>query len=281
MEQQRALNALQKYLALSKNARTPSAAADLVTKATSDPSTYVFAELLQTPQIQTLRSDASHAKYLTLLEIFAWGTWSDYKNATGLPELNSVQTRKLRQLTLISLLSAPPTTTHENTNLTYAHLQSGLGITNQTELESLLTLALSAGLLTGHLDPLHQRAQITAVAPLRDIAPGSAPKLVSVLEDWEERCDETAKDLKARIQAIRNNAKERYEREQAQKEAFEKAIATLHDEDEDGVGKTRGTAKRKEPGKGDADVMDVGVDGNGLKMGTKSAKKFLAKGLRK
>jgi COP9 signalosome complex subunit 7 len=79
MEQTRALNALEPFLALSKSANSPRAAADLVSQATSAQNTYVFAELLQTPNIQALRQIAEYAKYLTLLEIFAWGTWADYK----------------------------------------------------------------------------------------------------------------------------------------------------------------------------------------------------------
>ena len=80
MEQTRALNALEPFLALSKSATSPRAASDLVVQATSAPNTYVFAELLQTPNIQALRSSEEYAPYLTLLEIFAWGTWEDYKS---------------------------------------------------------------------------------------------------------------------------------------------------------------------------------------------------------
>ncbi|KAI9875899.1 MAG: COP9 signalosome complex subunit 7a, partial [Pleopsidium flavum] len=77
--QTRALNALEPYTLLSKSATSPRAAADLVTQATSAPNTSVFAELLQTPNIQALRTaSADYAAYLTLLEIFSWGTWSDY-----------------------------------------------------------------------------------------------------------------------------------------------------------------------------------------------------------
>jgi len=78
MEQVRALNALEPFFALSKSANSPRAAADLITQATSAQNTYVFAELLQTPNIQGLRDSPEYAQYLKLLEIFAWGTWADY-----------------------------------------------------------------------------------------------------------------------------------------------------------------------------------------------------------
>ena len=78
--QQKALNALEPYILLSKSATSPRAAVDLITQATSVPNTYVFAELLQTPNIQSLRTAAEeYARYYTLLEIFCWGTWADYE----------------------------------------------------------------------------------------------------------------------------------------------------------------------------------------------------------
>lgn len=78
MEQTRAINALAPFVALSKSANSPRAAADLVTQATSAQNTYVFAELLQTTQIQNLRQDVQYGNHYKLLEIFAWGTWEEY-----------------------------------------------------------------------------------------------------------------------------------------------------------------------------------------------------------
>lgn len=80
----RALEALQPFihLATSNSATSPRFITNLITNATSNPNTYVFAELLTTPAIQSLRdpnTPAEYASYLTLLEIFAWGTWQDYQ----------------------------------------------------------------------------------------------------------------------------------------------------------------------------------------------------------
>jgi COP9 signalosome complex subunit 7 len=80
MEQIRALNALEPLVVLSKSATSPRAAADLVTQATSSPHTYVFAELLQTKNIQALRDSQEYRGHLKLLEIFAWGSWEDYQS---------------------------------------------------------------------------------------------------------------------------------------------------------------------------------------------------------
>lgn len=73
------MNALAPFLALSKSANSPRAAADLVTQATSAQNTYVFAELLQTSTIQALRNDGQYSGHYKLLEMFAWGTWQDYQ----------------------------------------------------------------------------------------------------------------------------------------------------------------------------------------------------------
>jgi COP9 signalosome complex subunit 7 len=78
MEQLRAVNALEPFVILAKSAKSPRAAADLVTQATSAPNTYVFAELLQTDAIRALHASKEYSKYATLLEIFAWGTWANY-----------------------------------------------------------------------------------------------------------------------------------------------------------------------------------------------------------
>ena len=84
--QQKALNALEPYILLSKSANSPRAAADLITQATSAPNTFVFAELLQTPNIQALQTASQdYSPYLTLLHIFAWGTWSDYTGRSETP----------------------------------------------------------------------------------------------------------------------------------------------------------------------------------------------------
>jgi COP9 signalosome complex subunit 7 len=79
MEQTRALNALAPFLALAKSATSPRAAADLVKQATSAPNTYVFAELLQQPNIRNLAGHEQYGNFHELLKVFAWGTWESYR----------------------------------------------------------------------------------------------------------------------------------------------------------------------------------------------------------
>lgn len=79
MDQSRAINSLAPFIALAKSANSPRAAADLVTQATSAANTYVFAELLEQPNIQALAGHEKYGNFHTLLQTFAWGTWESYK----------------------------------------------------------------------------------------------------------------------------------------------------------------------------------------------------------
>jgi hypothetical protein len=75
MDQTKAMAALAPFVALARSANSPRAVSDLINQATSSPHTYIFAELLQQPNIQSLATHPS----LTLLQIFSWGTWETYK----------------------------------------------------------------------------------------------------------------------------------------------------------------------------------------------------------
>lgn len=265
MEQTRALNALEPFLALSKSANSPRAAVDLVTQATAAPNTYVFAELLQAPTVQALRDSPEHQPHLRLLEIFAWGTWQNYVAAKDtLPPLSDAQTQKLKLLSLLPL-SASPTT-----QLTYDHLRTTLDIATTRALEDLLITAIYSHLITGSLDPAAARVTVTSVAPLRDLAPGSVPALVAELGAWAARCDDTLAELDAEIAAVKKRAAER-EARRRKEEALRQRVEVNLDE--------KANAKRSHPNngnppaEGDADAMelDEGI-GEGEESGTGGGK---------
>ncbi|KAL9054725.1 MAG: hypothetical protein Q9162_004005 [Coniocarpon cinnabarinum] len=284
MEQQRALNSLEPYLILSKNARTASSAAELVSQATSDSQTFVFAELMQAPSIQALR-DSEHASDMALLETFAWGTWKEYQSAPYLPTLNASQTQKLKQLSLVSLLGIPiqPNSLKITDTLSYSFLQQHLDLERQVDLEQLLTSTLSSGLITGHLDPLHKRVAVTSVAPLRDLAPGCAPRLTLMLSNWATQCDAALDDIEAQMRNVRSGARRRERLAKARKIAFDReAEADEADLEADRESGQKLRAKRKEPGGRGTEVMEVDDEAmkGGLRSGAAKAKRMLGKGLR-
>ncbi|XPT02860.1 hypothetical protein M3J09_011966 [Ascochyta lentis] len=255
MEQTKALNALEPFLTLSKSATSPRAASDLVVQATSAPNTYVFTELLQTPNIQNLRSSEDHASYLTLLEIFAWGTWEDYKSRPELPKLSAPQHQKLLLLSLLPL-------SRSHATLTYKYLLTALDLPTARALEELVTTAIYAGLLTATLDPAHSLVSVTSIAPLRDLAPGSLPALQSTLQTWSQRCDAALADLEAQVEKVKRDAVEREKLRRKKERAID-----VQTSDEKGAG------KKGSVGAGDDDAMDIDQEGGsgrvtrGLKRG--------------
>lgn len=80
--QTKALAAIQPFVYQVTTAKSPSSRfiAELIKGAISAPGAYVFTELLQLPVVQALRGTESEV-WLTLLEIFSWGTYEEYKGA--------------------------------------------------------------------------------------------------------------------------------------------------------------------------------------------------------
>ncbi|KAJ6126881.1 COP9 signalosome complex subunit 7 [Penicillium sp. IBT 18751x] len=226
----RALEALQPFvhLANSNSATSPRFIANIITNATSSPHTYVFAELLETPTIQSLSSPntpAEYQGYLKLLEIFAWGTWQDYQATPDLPKLSIEQTLKLRLLSLLSLSATVKP-------LTYQSLMTALSLSSTAELESLVTTAIYASLISARLSPATTppTVNVTSVAPLRDVRPQSLPRMVSLLTQWEARCGEVVSDLEAEIARIKENAEKRHAKERTYQIQLEDAMKQRQEE---------------------------------------------------
>jgi len=286
MEQARALNALAPFLALAKSATSPRAAADLITQATSAPHTYVFAELLQQPNIQSLAGHEQFAAYHELLKIFAWGTWDSYKgmqNPTGtmahqwvqgsdsveialpdLPPLSNTQALKLRLLSLLTIASQKPSKSAES-HLSYASLCARLDFQTPLDLEHLITQAIYNDLINATLNPASQTVVISSVAPLRDLAPGSVSSMIEELKAWSGRCDSVLAGLEAEIEKIRAEAKKRALREQK----TEKQVKAVMEEKGNvggvlGAGRsgnyTSRVSNRRADGDGDDDPMELDTE---------------------
>ncbi len=271
--QNRALTALQPFLHLALTTKSPSPRilADFVTRATSAPGTYIFAELLQTPAIQSLRSSNTPEEfrsYYTALEIFSYGTLADYRSkrllrffnmnqltstspdTPKLPALTPQQEHKLKLLTLLSLASEP----HP---LNYDYLTSALFLDSPSALEGLITEAIYSGLITARLSPTSSppSVHITSVAPLRDLRPNSLPEILKVLQVWESRCSSVVGDIEAQIAGIWNNATKRKVREMRRQEVVDTAVLS-----NDGAGDAGSTSGG---GAGGASGAIIGGGGGG------------------
>ena len=130
---------------------------------TADPGLYGFGELLDLPQIQSLRS-TEHAPFVALLELFAYGTWLDYRAASSaLPTLSEAQVVKLKQLTVASAAQGAQV-------VPYADLMAQLEIGTVRELENfLISSCMYGGVLQGSLDQQNGR-QVRAGADRLGVA---------------------------------------------------------------------------------------------------------------
>ena len=281
----RSLAALQQFILLAtttKNA-SPRFLADLIKRATETPGTFVFTELLQIPTIQALRASdvpAEFQAYLTLLEIFSWGTYQEYKSkakrtvglpqtdgCTGtpnLPDLNEPQTQKLKQLSLLTLAS-PFVDARDGANaLDYDTLLRSLSLPDPAALESLVTSCIYAGLMTARLSPTSSppAVHIHTVAPLRDLRPQSLPAILQILSTWSGRCDSVVSDVESHIENIKNEARRRHTLAEKRQNVVDTAVGSTEAADKKGgrSERTRGNKRDLDDENGESDGESMEVD---------------------
>ncbi|CAM9105243.1 unnamed protein product [Choristocarpus tenellus] len=137
---------LVQFLLLAKTSKGRACVA-LIQQVLSNKKSFVFGELMAMPNIQALRG-TEHEPHLLLLEIFAYGTFTEYQSkAAQLPELTPVQMEKLRMLSIVSLA-------HEHKVVPYTTLKNELGMDNVRQLEDLIFDTIYSGLVQGKLDQL-------------------------------------------------------------------------------------------------------------------------------
>lgn len=147
-------------------------------------------------------------------------TFPPFSATPNLPQLTDEQTLKLRLLSLLSLAASVKP-------LTYDTLMDSLSISAAADLESLVTTAIYASLITARLSPATSppSVNVTAVAPLRDVKPQSLPSMISFLADWETRCADVITDIEAEIAKVRTASAKRRTKERDDNELFEKTLA--------------------------------------------------------
>ncbi|WWD03573.1 hypothetical protein V865_001627 [Kwoniella europaea PYCC6329] len=121
------------------------AAAKIIIDATAAPGVYVFSELLEIPNIQELSTDPTYQNHYRLLQVFAYGTLTDYEgNPSSYPSLSPTHILKLKHLTLVTLAL-------QHRSLTYDQLLSALRLDTIRQLEDLIIDVIYAGLLGGKM----------------------------------------------------------------------------------------------------------------------------------
>jgi len=197
--------ALEQFILLSKTAKG-AAASELIRQSLEAPGVYVFGELLDMPNIREL-ANGPHSNYYNLLNLFAYGSFSEYKaNQDKLPPLSAAQLNKLRLLTIISLAT-------KNKCLPYSLLLNELDIRNLRELEDLIIDAIYSDIIHGKLDQKHQQLEVEFSIG-RDIRPEHIQEISHVLDEWCSGCDALLKSIESQIVKANANREKRIKTEQ-------------------------------------------------------------------
>uniref|UniRef100_A0A3Q3F4F6 COP9 constitutive photomorphogenic homolog subunit 7A n=1 Tax=Labrus bergylta TaxID=56723 RepID=A0A3Q3F4F6_9LABR len=139
------------------------ALAQAVSSLLETPGLYVFSDILELPNVRELEN-GPHAPVYQLLNLFAYGTYCDYKErAASLPELTPAQRNKLRHLSIISLASNLKC-------LPYSLLLQQLELKN------------------GKLDQRNQQVEVDCSVG-RDLGPNELPNIVNTLQEWCTGCE--------------------------------------------------------------------------------------------
>ncbi|VDB86549.1 unnamed protein product [Peniophora sp. CBMAI 1063] len=185
---------LEPFLLMAKSAKG-AAAAKLVQDATAAPGVYVFSELLELPSIAELKNSETHKQFYSLLELFAYGTYPEYKQKKdSLPALNDAQTTKLKHLSLVS-------SSMQSRILPYAPLLSSLDLPTVHALEQLIIDAIYSELLRGKLDQNQQQFQVEYTVG-RDVPNDALASLLASLEDWSATTSSLLSTLDAKLNAL-------------------------------------------------------------------------------
>jgi len=192
-------NPLEQFVLLAKNARG-AAAVELIKQALEAPGVFVFGELLDMPNIQDLMN-TPHGPYLTLLNIFAFGTFKNLSESVEpLPEVSEAMSRKLRLLTVVSLAETSKV-------LAYSLLMTELGLSTVRELEDLVIEGISAGVVQGKLDQKSSHFEVDYVIG-RDIRKTDIGSIVSVLSAWCDNCDNMLRGIEGQVDKVNGERRE-------------------------------------------------------------------------
>ncbi|KAH8550596.1 hypothetical protein BGW37DRAFT_497580 [Umbelopsis sp. PMI_123] len=209
---------LEPFLILSKSVKGP-ANIKLIQDVLAAPGVYVFAELLECPNMMEASILPEVIPYYTLLKIFSYGTYRDYvEHATELPSLNEQQTTKLKHLSIVSM-------SEESRTISYDKLMGYLDIADVRKLEDLIIGAFYEDVMKGKMDQKRKQLEVEYTMG-RDLRPGQRSDVIRILHEWSQNTENILTSLDQKLQSIHETAAE----EKRRREQYDREIERLKKE---------------------------------------------------
>lgn len=198
--------------------QTGKAVEALVKQALEHSAIFVFGELIDCPSVQALGQSPDGQKLLELLQIFAYGTYSDYQARSGeLPELSTGQRRKLQLLTIVSLAT-------KDKYIKFSSLQVAVDITNARELEDLIIESVYTNLIIGKMDQENQCLIVESCA-VRDCKPEDIDYIIETLTSWHSSAQKSVESLDNMVAFTRDSS----EKHRTGREELERLVQTTRE----------------------------------------------------
>lgn len=153
--------------------------------------TFVFAELLECPNVVALET-TQYAPYLHILRMFSQGTYLDYLNKKEqLPDLSMSQQKKLQYLTIVTLAN-------KMKRIPYDVLLKELDVNDVRDLEDLIIEAIYSNVVSGELDQKTGHLEVDWTVG-RDVGPSDVNIIINTLQQWCNSCESVLSTVQARI----------------------------------------------------------------------------------
>jgi COP9 signalosome complex subunit 7 len=222
---------LEPFLLMSKSAKG-AAAAKLIQDATSAPGVFVFAELLDLPNIQELAKSEQHNAFYSLLQLFSYKTFQDYiQHKDALPTLNQAQITKLKHLSIVSLAM-------ERRILPYSDLLQALQMPTIRDLEDLIIDAIYLDILRGKLDQKEQQLEIEYTMG-RDLEPGKIEEVLAALKNWASTTSAVLSSLDNKLDSLASQGAVNAANNEEHEKAWQYTLKDIMDKQKDGKGGRR------------------------------------------
>lgn len=150
--------------------------------------------------------DTTAEPYLTLLNLYAYGTYEDYlrqknEHPASLPELSPAMVKKLRQLSIVSL-------SRSRRYIQYQELLQKLGLDNIRQLEDIIIDIIYSNVIQGTMDQLNNRLEVDQTIG-RDVRDEDFANITEALTGWCRNCDNILNNMEHQMSSA-NRVKDEY-----------------------------------------------------------------------